>query len=314
MNFYNSLSKIAFFLFLFGLCPFILNRKTNKFECTACTLAYTVVYYTSVSVARLYCSYDYLASDDATNSILSFFKFIVVLALFISTLVNLMVNAQNHSNFFNKLLDIELVLAKFNVRLDHGHLRSQHMEHILIVVFYALIYAIEFIVKTGEATLSAQIWYTLQFFENTTLTLVGYYIRCIAITLSTGCRGVVEYIDVHLRHDLLLPTCKSESIVELLNSLKAFDDLMQMKKQISETFGILLLFTTSFDFIVVTIAIFKVIDYSTNIQFEIWIYFLTYHLPHIIQCVLLTEALNTLAEQVRDAFRMYTSSLVHNLA
>lgn len=299
MRFHNNLSKITNFVFVFGICPYKFNRTTNQFECSALSLNHTIAYFLATSTALIYVSVGYYLKDGIkVTSILSFLKFTTVMTIFCSTFINLLLNRKIHANFLNKLLKLECNLTKLNVKLNHDYLLWLHRQHISILVISATFYVVDGIIERNEMTLSGGLWYVMHFFQTATLTLVTYYIRCIAIILHQACKSVLEHIDNKIRKDLMRTKCNPAKIVELMNCFKAFDELTNLKQQLSKIFGVLLLLTSADDFTVVTIAVYDLLYYLNQFKVVNLFYFAAYSLPHIIKCVLLVESLDTLADQV----------------
>lgn len=298
MGFRRNLAKITTFLFLFGISPYKLNCKTNRFQCSAHTVIYTVVYFLTTSIGLIYFSYGLQINDVSTYCILTFLNYAVTIAIFYSTLINLMLNRKAHANFLNKLLDVDCKLIKLNVSLDHNNLSFLHRQHIFVAFSLATFCIFDSVIQIDRMSLAEHAFYSLYYFLNITITLIGYYVRCIANILTEGYKRVFEFINVNLRNDLLRIKCKQKTIDELVNCMKILDDLTNLKKEISQIFGVLLLLTSAFDFITVTIAAYKLIYYSKGVDTAVWCYFVAYHVPNVIKCVLLAEALNTLAEQV----------------
>ncbi len=292
MNFQNNLTNITNFVFVFGITPYKFNRKTNKFECSPFSLIYTVVYFVVISIGLVYVSIGYYLKNVTTASILNILKFTTVMTIFNSILINLLLNRQKHAIFLNKLLKAGRNLTELNILLDHGCLLL-HRQHIFLVCLSATFYIIDAIFEWNEMDLSGFAWYFLHFFQTSALTLVTYYIRCIATALYQACIGVLKYMDNKIHDDRT-----KLKIDGLMQCFKAFDELTYLKKQLSSIFGIQLLLSSAFDFIIVTISVYELLYYAKPFQLKNLFYFAVYSLPHIIKCVLLVEALETLADQV----------------
>lgn len=303
MSFSNNLSKINKLVFLFGISPITFNHKANKFECSVYGLTYTLVYFLSTSITIIYIAYDHHLKNgigkmlETTFSIFIILQFITVMVIFYSAMINSIVNRQMHANFLNSLVEVDSNLAKLNININHGDLSSLHKQHIFIVLLYVTFCIIESITQKNWTLLVQHLMNVVQFLLTISLTLIGYYIRCLAIILYHRCNGILESIDV-IRNDLLHTNCRQELLDELKKCFKAFDELMNLKKQMSKLFGVSLLLSSAFDFIILTIAVYGTLYFFKQFPIRNIYYFAIYYLPLIIKCVLLAEALHTLGDQV----------------
>ncbi len=298
MNFNYNLAKVTNFIFVFGITPYKFNRNTNRFECSSFSWTYTVVYFVVISVGLTYVSFGHHLKNGTTASILNILKFTSVLLIFNSILINLLLNRQKHSNFLNKLLKADCNLTELNIKLDHEYLLLLHRQHIFVVFLSAIFYIIDAIFEWNRLNYSDCVWCFLHFFQTSALMLVTYYIRYIATVLYQACQGILKYMDNNIRNELERTQCNQDKIDELMQCFKAFDELTHLKKQLSDTYGVLLLLTSAVDFVTVTISVYGLLYYSRPLKIINLCYFAAYSLPQIIKCVLLVEALETLADQV----------------
>lgn len=299
MSFRDNFSKITNFVFVFGISPHKFNRKANKFECTAFSLAYSLIYFFIISFPLIYGSIGHHLKDGTTASILSIIKFSTVMTIFYLTMINLLLNRHTHANYLNQLLKVASNLAELNIKLDYGFLLFVHWQHICFVILSAAFYAIDVVILRRELLTTYGTWYTFHFFQSTTLAMVTFYIRCLAIVLYRSGKSILEHLDNKVRNDLAWNKWNEDKLVDLMNCFKAFDELAYLKKQLSELFGILLLLTSAVDFIIVTIAVYELLYYARPMQALNLYYFAAFSLPHVMKSVLLVETLDILAEQVR---------------
>lgn len=303
MTFVQNLSKINKFVFLFGISPYLLNRKTNKFECSVYTLIYTFLYFLSISISITYMAFSYYLSDgqmlQSTFMILTLLQQATVMTIFYSTMLDLMLKRQKHANFLNSLVELDSILAKFctNTNNCDSDLISLYRQSIFVVCFDAVVCIINSIVYVDQMQVFEHLWNTLQFFQNISLTMVGCYIRCFAIVLHHRCSPICKSLDA-IGNDLRYTDNNQQRISDLMNCFEAFDEVMSLKKQLSSIFGIQLLLNSAFVFIILTISVYGLLYFQTK-NLMILYYFVAYNLPHGIKCMLLVLALDTLANQVR---------------
>lgn len=300
MIFSSKLTKINRFLILFGISPSSYNEKLNKFECSVCTLSYTLAYFLVISIAIIYMSFVYHLKNGelfrTTFSILTFLQYATVMTIFYATIIDLMMKRKMFSNFLNNLVKLDTNLAKLNINTNSADLSSLHKQHIFIVFFYAFVYLTKSIIYANRFKIFEHVWNALNYFQTISLTMVGYYIRSFAIILTRRCKAVLEYLDV-IRNDLFHSNDNQESIVELLKCLESFDEIMILKNDLSTIFGLQLLLNSAFDFIMLTISVYGMTYFIKDI--ENLYYFAAFNLPHAIKCILVVLALDTLADQVR---------------
>lgn len=302
MTFVQNLSKISKLVFFFGISPYSLNRKSNKFECSVHTLIYTFVYFLSISFALIYMAFAYYLTDgqmfQSTFMVLTLLQQATVMIIFYSTMLDLLLKRQKHANFLNSLVEMDSKLAKFCTKTNcDNDLLSLYRLNIFVVCFDGVVCLTNSILNIKQMRRFEHLWNVMQFFQNISLTMVGYYIRCFAIVLYHRCSPIFKRLD-SIGNDLRYTDNNQERIVDLMNCFEAFDEIMNLKQQLSSIFGIQLLLNSAFDFIILTISVYALLYYQTK-DFAILYYFVAYNLPHAIKCVLLVLALDTLANQVR---------------
>lgn len=303
MTFTKKLTQISKLLFFFGISPYFFNRKSNKFECSIYTLTYTFVYSLTISSAIIYILFAYHTEEKIGRSFsttyitLGLLQQSIVIILSSSIMLDLIVKRQMHATFLNNLIELDANLVKLKISSNNdSDLNSLHLQHILIIFIYASVYFINSIIYVNYVRFFEHVWNALQFFQTVSLTLVGYYIRCLATIITHRCRKIFRRLDV-IRRDLLQNNYNQDLIAELLKGFKSFDELMNLKNQLSNLYGIQLLLITAFDFIVLTISVYGILYYQTQ-SIAILYYFVMYNLSHGISCVLLVLALETLSNQV----------------
>lgn len=304
MTFTKSLSQISKLFYFFGISPYLLNQKSNKFECSAYTLTYTVVYFLSISFSLFYIAVEFylwgglMEQFTATFTFLTLFQQSIVMIISYATMLDLVVKRRMHATFLNNLIDIDVNLVKLNINNNSGNdLTSLHRQHIFVLFIYATIHVSNSIIHRSFMRNFEHCWNALQFFHTISLTMVGYYIRCFAIILHRRCKSVFEYIDI-IRRELLMTNCNRERIAELMKGFESFDEIMNLKNQLSNMYGVQLLLNSAYDFIILTISVYGILYYQTQ-NSGILYYFATYNLPHAVNCVLLVLALDKLADQVQ---------------
>lgn len=163
MSFGLNLSKISKFVFLFGISPFSFNKKSNKFECSLHTFAYTLCYFLFVSIAiillfihELSDQITYLLRLETTFTILSLLQQSTIMIIFITTSIDLMVKREKHANFLNNLIELDSNLLKLNIKSNNGDLSTLQKQNFFIVFYFVTIVAIDFIRNT----------YQMEFFQH----------------------------------------------------------------------------------------------------------------------------------------------------
>lgn len=304
MTFRLNLSKINNFVFFFGISPYSFNRDSDKFECSIKTLAYTFVYFLCISITILYIALNYFVNDgkmfQTTFMILTLLQQSTVMFIFYAAMLDLIVKRKKHVGFLNNLIDLDSNLTILNINTNSDVLSTLHKQHFCIVFFYAAVYIINSTTNLDKMQSFEHVWNTMQFFQIMSLTMVGYYIRCFAIILHQRCKPIFERLNF-IRRDMMLTNYKQERLAELMQCFGSFDEIMDLKNQLSNIYGVQLLLNSAFDFIMLTISVYGILYYQTQSAAVLY-YFLAYNLPHAIKCVQLVLALDTLADQVSLLF------------
>ncbi len=297
-SFVQNLSKINKFVFVFGISPYLLNKKTNKFECSTLTLIYSFTYFMCISITISYMAFSYFLSDgrmlQSTFTILVLLQQATIMTIFYSIMFNLLRKRHDHANFLNSLIQLDLNLGKFYTNKIYGNeLVSLHRQIIFVVCFNAVASIINSITDLNRKENYEHVWNAMQFFQTISITLIAYYIRLFAIILNQRCMAIFEKLNSTVR-------CNNKSrllISEVMNCFEAFDEVMYLKKDLSDIFGIQLLLNSAFDFIMLTISVFGLLYFQAE-NLTVLYYFCVHNGPHVLKCVLLVLALDTLANQV----------------
>lgn len=187
MSFCSNLSKINKLVFLFGIAPYLFDSKTNKFKCSIPSLTYTFAYFLFSSITIIYQTYDHHSNNgiakifETTLSILSFIQFTTVMIMFYGALINLIVNRRKHARFLNSLVELDSNLAKIIINNSHVDLSTLHKQHVLLVLLYVLFCIVDSLINRHRWMPTDHLWNFVQLLQTATLTLLGFYIRCLAI-------------------------------------------------------------------------------------------------------------------------------------
>lgn len=301
MTFVQNLSKINKLVFLFGVSPFLLNRRTNKFECSIYTLTYTIIYFLSLSTALVYISIFHYVSEKmfkTTSSILTLLQQATVMVIFNCMMMDLILKKGKHANFLNSLVKLKSNVTKLNRNGDSKNELSSTYKHVVFVIcFNAIIYILTSISISHRRQILEHLWIVLQFFQSISIALVAYYMRCFVIVLHSTCTPIFNKLD-SIGNDLRSTIGASrQHISQLLTCFESFDEVMDLKAEFSEIFGIQLLLNSAFDFIMLTISVYGFLHAQvSNLIFLC--YFSVFIVPIVVKCVLLVLALDTLANQV----------------
>ncbi len=300
-SFVQNLSKVNKFVFAFGISPYLLNQKTNKFECSVLTLIYSFTYFMCISIALIYMIFAYYLADDymfqSTFGILTLLQQATIMTIFYSIMFNLLRKRHDHANFLNNLIQLDSNLGKFYTNKIYGNeLVSLYRQIIFVVCFNAVACIVNSIKDRNRMTNYEHVWNTVQFFQTISITLVAYYIRLFAMILNQRCIPIFEKLNSTVS-DVRYAKNSRLLISEVMNCFEAFDEVMYLKKELSEIFGIQLLLNSAFDFMMLTFSVFGLLYFQAqNLTFLYYIF--VYNGPHAIKCVLLVLALDTLANQV----------------
>lgn len=301
MTFVQSLSKISKLVFFFGISPYSFNQKTSKFECSTYSLIYTLVYFLSISIAKTYIALAFFVKGgemlQSTFMILTLLQQTTVMIIFYSTMLDLMLKRRKHANFLNCLVELDASSARFCTNANgDNELSSLYKECVFIITFNCIVCITNSTFNLNQMQIFEHVWNAVELFQNISITMVAYYIRSFAIILHRRCSPIFTTLEA-IGNDLRYNGHDRERLSDLMNCFEAFDEVMMLKKQLSDIYGLQLLFNSLFDFIILTLSVYGLLYFQTK-NLTILFYFVAYNVPHGVKCVLLVLALDTLANQV----------------
>lgn len=302
MTFLRNLSRLNKLVFLFGISPYLLNRKSKKFECSIYTLIYSVTYFLSLSIAIHYLAYSQHINGlifKSTLPIVIFLQQVTVMVIFFSVMMDFLLKRRKHAEFLNDLVQLDKHLEKFDQIVDRKNELTSMCTYIVFAVCYYATVSIFTSVIGGKKEPLEYVWDALQFFQSISVTLAAHYIRSFAVSLNNMCIPIFRKITSIGDYLQNINDGSKRYSCELLNCIGAFDKVMNLKTQLSNTFGFQLLLNSAFDFITLTISAFGVMYFQVRINSSLFtLYFIAYNVPLIVKSVLLVEALDTLGNQV----------------
>lgn len=298
MSLTKNFSKIIKSLFFFGLCPFWFDKNSNKLKCYKVTTLYTCFYYAFVSIPLIYIAFTYHMKDgffrwvSNTLNIAMFLQYTILILIFHSSMINSILMRRKHAEFCNKIIFIHKKFAKFQIFISsEKDLKCITIQHLSIVGFMILVNSVVGYFNRANVGVYQFIWNQLVLLQNISITLTSYYIRNYAIILIRGFGKIFQKI----RKDVNTVTkCQPQTVTHYF---ALFDDLVDMKNMISDTFGVHLLFCFAYDFIIFTIRIYEMLVRMRKTNIYIF-YFVLYNVQHMVKNILIVLALDKLASQV----------------
>ncbi|KAJ6642366.1 hypothetical protein Bhyg_07314, partial [Pseudolycoriella hygida] len=97
------------------------------------------------------------------------------------------------------------------------------------------------------------VWNSMQFFQTISLTFIAYYIRCLATILNHRCKPILNSLEF-IGSESKFADDGQQHLSNLMSCFEAFDEVMELKNEMSNLFGIQLLLNSAFDFIILTIS------------------------------------------------------------
>ncbi|XP_037035878.1 uncharacterized protein LOC119074037 [Bradysia coprophila] len=215
-------------------------------------------------------------------------------------MLDLMLKRQKHVDLLNSLVQLDSNLRKvYTNNKNYGNnLLTMHRQIVFVVCFYAAVLIVTSTINWYQMAYFEHLWNLLQFFLIISITLVAYYVRCIAVILNHICLPIFERLD-SIANDLRSPRNDHQKhiVSEVMDCFESFDDVMSLKNQLSSIFGIQLLLNSAFDFIILTISVYGLLYFQTKSL--LFLYYVTFNnIPHIFKSVSLVLALDKLANQI----------------
>lgn len=303
MTFIRTLSRINKLVFFFGIAPYLLNRKSKKFESSIHTLIYSVSYFLSLLIVITYLACTQKVDANmfrSTFSIVIFLQQTTVMVIFCSIMIDFLLKRRKHAEFLNNLVQLDLNLAKFDQNSDHKNgVSSMYIG--IVVCYFATVSIFTSMITGNQKQPVDYLWDVLQFFQSISVILVALYIRSFAVVLNHMCIPIFRKIS-SIGDDLKSTDDGSTThiICQLMSCLRKFDEIMILKTQLSNIFGFQLLLNSAFEFTILTISAYGLMYFQLRLNSALFLYyFIAYNFPLIIKSVLLVEALETLANQVK---------------
>ncbi|KAJ6646340.1 hypothetical protein Bhyg_01551 [Pseudolycoriella hygida] len=231
----------------------------------------------------------------STFTVLSLIQQTTIMIIFGATIVDTMLKRKKHANFLNNLVELDSILAEFpSNEICKDELTSLHRQHIFVICFNGLNRICDSVVNVNLMDEHEHFYNAMQFFQTASLSLDAYYIRCLATILNHRCLPIFESLNA-IGDDLKMSNSSREHTSKLISCFKTFDNVMHLKKQLSNIFGVQLLLITAFDFIISTISVYGSMYYHNLLT----LYFnIAYNIPQTVKCVLLATSLDTLGNQM----------------
>lgn len=300
MTFMVSLSKMNKLTFILGISPYLLYQKSNKFESSAYTLLYTLTYFLSVSLSLIFIAFSYYMNESSFQSTfvtITFLQQAAAMTLFYCVMINLLRNSKKHANFLNDLVHLDKGFTEFCTNNMSGKSELTYRSLVLLPCFNFVVLVTNLYLNRGHLQLFEYVWNTLIFLESTTISLIAYYVRCLAAVLISKSTLIFQRVDLILLElkdsNVNQQHCRSK----LTTCFEAFDDIVDLKTKFSDIFGIQLLLNAAYDFLIITVSAYGFAYFDLKSPMFLY-YIVAYTLPLVVKCVLLVHTLDSLANQV----------------
>ena len=303
IKFHNSFQKINLLLFFCGICPFLRNATSSKYECSTLSTLYTLCllgfYISSLAVVQwlgLMDTFSFLSTKSSFNNFIAYFELYIIFLTFVIIMQLTITNRFVHAEFFNILIEFDQKLCdNFNVLIDYKQLNVGFLFEIGIwTIFCAFILNFTqgyFIL--GLSSLKMLLYYmvydmkVLHFgFQVVYMKNCINFIRVrnskIAQTLD---RIVCEVNEYHLNNENAQINC----YIKCHLLWEAIHDCAKLRHCANKVFGNHIVYITVYAMLGGTIQTYRVFKEFTNIkelQPFIFIDFLFYQIP--ICCLIIT--------------------------
>lgn len=311
MGLIRSYGRIFKLLFIFGLCPFFVNKQINQVKCSICSILYSIIFIILILFALGITAIIGLLQFVANNSDEDFEEdsteiswtllvsesvqvFFIVFS-FSSTVLMTIIKCSKIVSVINGLIQIESVfdgLTDRNMELSKNYM--QFIPYLLIIIYFSLItiYTVY--------TVSNVIFFTCLSIVLITASLSSLHIRDLGIILLKNFKNFRIQFELSIQNNSF--------IMNSVNLISVFDSLWNLKRQLNDCFGTQMLLHVLTDFVLITTVIFAIYNesvlYDVFYDPEIGIFILVFIIPITVKAFLLTRIMDALSDQVNDIFHI----------
>lgn len=304
MSFIKNYQSVFRILFIFGICPYNINIIENRVQCCAFKLFYTIFYYiVMISVLFYFASktffYDGFANAfNGTVNISSLLEAFIVLMVYNATIVLTIKNCPKQIKLINRL---NVIYIKTNELCASNNRRQrQFFKQICMQLLILLTCHIStLLIALYEYGLNEH-FYEGTFYHVFTwvmglLFLFAMHIRNLA-NIMLLCFRTLYFV----ANEMLLnaPFERTESI---WRPIQLMLKLCELKEQISDCFGVQLIFASAADIILGTTAVFFLaVQFFQYSHLHHLLFIVAYILPNFMKNFLVASTMDRLGQQVNS--------------
>lgn len=292
MSFLSNSALYLRILYFFGLCPFAINRQTNKIHIShRHTTIYSIVFAAILTLSTLYFYEfydDFLVRPKATpTSIVFISQSIHLYSVVISCTIiiaNSIFECHKYIEIYTKISNLDIQLIENN--LQNPSINYKFIQTIIVpfIAFtgYALFANYMWIHKVTKVIIGFIIVYAI---ETSTMVLSVLHIRHLIVELLMQYKKIKTNAETYLRNNLLINKENYQKFVIIIELLDTFDSI---KILLNQTIGWPLIVNYVSDFIVITVSIFVTLTFDVNDinkreRIHFLIMFLLYTLPYAVK-------------------------------
>lgn len=322
MPFLTYYRRVFNLMFVFGICPFVINRANTKVKLTRLSCAYGIVNLISVPVALVVLGYYRLMtlrffSSASVLSIVLWGMNIIIILLYLATLITFVIGCQQHMSIINNIQSIKDKIF-YELQITETHSKSYYkwlfVKHLLSIIIFGGLSILMTYVNEPTINVHSQLFTYVFCWSVTTISLAVMHVRDIGDILVLSFSTLIQYGTILIEFNQ-----NSREQFKINRVIAIMIELCIIVDSLNTCFGILLLMNEVKDFILCTsVSFFILTQISQKLTWTSLSFILVYFMPLILKNTLLASSLHRLGEQVRIQVHtifieclIYTSSLVH---
>lgn len=254
-------------LFFFcGICPYKYNHITQSIDCTLFRLIYSCVYFsfTSVSIDYVFVIYFYEVISKFgfhTYEIAKILENIARSIIHNFCVMDLLLHRHSYVCFLNKLNDFQRSIeSDLGCKVSMKRESFQSMAVIALLIAYLVLISAVTLTLNRELPIFHIVFYILSLLKFLSSLLVGVKICNLNTILLNRYQLVFDYVNDLIKNN----SSRDLRFKSLVKCFQKLEELNKIKINFSDTFGTQILLIVSYNFVIMTIALYYSLFSSIN--------------------------------------------------
>lgn len=313
--------KILNLLCFFGICPYKYNQNTKTIDSTLLRLIYSCVYFLITSVII-----DYLTAVSLSKKVINFDIITFEISKIIENvsrsiihnlcIVDIVFRRSSYLSFLNNLNNFQK-----NIEADMGfkvNTKSEYFNSLTVISFlacYIIFFSAVLLVRIWDVLLiTVIILYVIGSLKYMSYLLIGINICNLNMILLRRYQCIFGIIDTSVnRISSEKEKVHQETFKNLIKCFQKLEELNAIKLQISNVFGFQILLIVSFNFVLLTIALYFTLFPRLHAHNRYWFElfnFVIFNSPSLIILLWMIFIMDKLGNQVSFLLFIHVSAMI----